>query len=425
MSTREIATSDTIDHDTNQVSQRDEQIRLAFHMLDSPNGVVRHASFTESRFCALFITRDNVQTLLQSTDPRVVQRLARRMLAHLTLNVLSVDIDTLDSLEEQWTGTARCSRSFSLIHTKFFVVATLATYLTRSWHQLRELSIIAVAEDAFELIVEASKLVSGKRRAQRPVAHPVDKPDLTETISHLQEIKPDHSLLAAIRRTIVRLCPSDQAGKLKMNRDDGDLRGIVQYVYSSFKRGVSEPSESFLRVSSRYERLQNNVSENLYLFTENLHVSTWNIVLVTGSGPSTGGRTSSNCAYILGENVDAPTTADLAVAIKKTFENQDVYHTIRDSGSANSWGGSKAWRALWNIENVYGFCRDYELFLAWLDHLGCGTPQRLGAPRDAAGSGEYLLVRNLNPWHDPRLPGVPTAGKVYVLYKSMVLELLY
>ena len=364
MSTREIATSEPINHDTSEGLQQNEQIRSAFHVHDSSRGVVRHASLIESRFHALFITGDNVQTLLQSTDSHVVQRLARRVLAELADDVVSVDIDIMDALEEQWTGTARCSRSFSLMHTKFFMAVTFATYLTPSWDQVRELSIIAVAEDAFDLLVEASGLVAGKGKAQRPIAYSLERGVLTRAISDFQAIRPDHSLLGAIRRTSFRF-RSSTTGELAIKYNDGTLRRTVHYVYSSFKRGVLEPSESFLRVSSCYERLLQNTDDNSpYFISEDLQISAWDIVLVTGGGPSTGARTSSTCAYVLGESVEAPVTADLAVAIKKTLENHDVYHTTRDNGSASFWAGSKAERAPWNIRGVYGFCRKYELFVA-------------------------------------------------------------
>src|SRR4051812_33362232 len=35
---------------------------------DSKHNVVRHATFVESRYCCVFVTRDNVRTMLQSTS---------------------------------------------------------------------------------------------------------------------------------------------------------------------------------------------------------------------------------------------------------------------------------------------------------------------------------------------------------------------
>jgi hypothetical protein len=312
------------------------------------------------------------------------------------------------------------------MHTNFFMAVTFATYLTPSWDQVRELTIIAVAEDAFDLLVEASGLVAGKGKAQRPVAYSLERAVLTREISDFQAIRPDHSLLGAIQRTSFRFRQSSATGELALNYNDGTVRRTVHYVYSSFKRGVLEPSESFLRVSSRHERLLQNTGDNSpYFISEDLQISAWNIVLVTGGGPSTGARTSSTCAYVLGESVEAPVTAGLAVAIKKTLENHDVYHTTRDNGSANFWAGSKAERAPWNIKGVYGFCRNYELFVAWLDHMGCETPERLGAPRDAAGSGRYVLTKEYHPWRDPRLLREGRETETFALYKMLVSELLY
>jgi hypothetical protein len=90
------------------------------------------------------------------------------------------------------------------MHTNFFMAVTFATYLTPSWDQVRELTIIAVAEDAFDLLVEASGLVAGKGKAQRPVAYSLERAVLTREISDFQAIRPDHSLLGAIQRTSFR-----------------------------------------------------------------------------------------------------------------------------------------------------------------------------------------------------------------------------
>ena len=59
------------------------EFKEPFMASDSPAGVVRHATLIEWKHCCVLVTRDNVQTLLQSIQQTKLQRLCRLVLAHM------------------------------------------------------------------------------------------------------------------------------------------------------------------------------------------------------------------------------------------------------------------------------------------------------------------------------------------------------
>ncbi|KAL7917303.1 hypothetical protein ACQKWADRAFT_317430 [Trichoderma austrokoningii] len=129
-------------HQTTQVTGDDGNLssyisaQSPFLALDSPVGVFRHATFVESRYYCLYITRDNVKTFLQSAPQVRVQPLCRLILGHMTQSILT-DPGTLDAIEEKWTGISRSSASSyrPQAQEQFHVVVSYTTYLSTQWHQ--------------------------------------------------------------------------------------------------------------------------------------------------------------------------------------------------------------------------------------------------------------------------------------------------
>ena len=68
--------------------------------LDSAEGVVRHATFVVSRYCAVFVTPENVQTLLQSTRQTRTKQLCRLILGHMS-DSITLDLPILVAMEKQ------------------------------------------------------------------------------------------------------------------------------------------------------------------------------------------------------------------------------------------------------------------------------------------------------------------------------------
>lgn len=68
MCTKDFETSRAPD-DSEDGQGEDLSLHSACHPCDSMPGVVRHADVAENRLCMLFITGDNVETILHSTSP--------------------------------------------------------------------------------------------------------------------------------------------------------------------------------------------------------------------------------------------------------------------------------------------------------------------------------------------------------------------
>lgn len=223
----------------------------AFMTIDSPAGVVRHATLIESKYCCVLVTRDNVQTLLQSIQQTKLQRLCRLVLAHMKGAIL-LPRGALGKMEEQCTGHSWLPTSHQNTETQFHTVISYTTYISPQWHLIRELFAIAIAEDALPDIIIASGLKEGRGNAKIPRVKRMDEATLWNTTKRLQAGSPQQVLFAAIMRKAVKV--GILVGIPTIKDDDGFFRNIVHFIYGSFKRGNLEPQEPFMRVSKRLDQ---------------------------------------------------------------------------------------------------------------------------------------------------------------------------
>jgi hypothetical protein len=236
--------------------------------------------------------------------------------------------EELDKIEQNWTGMTRFSRPHSVTRTKFYTVITIISYMNAWWEQVCELSIIAVAQDAFDSLVSASGLKQGKGKAREPVGTDVDGSLLVATLFHLKSGSIRHNLLAAIKR--IALYISNVVGRrdVDLSVDDATTWELVRYVYTSFKRGRLEPAEPFLRVSKKMETQSINSSdEGPFNLSESLVVSSSGAVLIYGGAHHHGVKRdehSNLCVYLVSESLEAPDGDTLGTIIKETFQDYDV-----------------------------------------------------------------------------------------------------
>lgn len=401
----------------------------AFQELDNSKGIVRHATFIESRFRCLFVTRDNVETLLQSTQGQVTEIFARHILNLLADGCVLLNCTSLNIIEEQWTGQTRISRQYYYLNqTRFYAIAAYASFLLPDWQQVRELTVIAIAQDAFDSLVGASKYKSHRKIAQRPsTKNECDPEAIKVVVTKLRAGNGRHTLLAAVRRVSQTI--DGYGSNVYLKQNDGTSRIIVQYVYSYFKKGQIEPQESFLHVSNCFDQSHlAHSTEEPYDFDEDLNVSPEGCVLIRGQGHSHDAgtaRLSSICVYFTDGPPAVPTRESLGTAIKNTFENYDVYHTsridripnIRQARSIGNEGPR------WNIERSYGLYSTGFDFVDWLVSLGYRPPVRQGSPRGETC--EWLFTRELYPWHKPGYINVNVKMRVFIIYKIVTREIRY
>jgi hypothetical protein len=126
----------------------------------------------------------------------MMEKVSKYIVNHMDKAEL-VSQQTLDAIEEQWTGQSRVSRvpldRVVLYHTAI----TSRTYLSENWHQIRELHVIPVAKNAWEMVHRASKYARNKKPISRGQ---FDEKVLLNAIKKLKACSPRDILLAAVMR---------------------------------------------------------------------------------------------------------------------------------------------------------------------------------------------------------------------------------
>ncbi|KAK0612267.1 hypothetical protein B0T14DRAFT_531878 [Immersiella caudata] len=416
----------------------------SFLALDSPAGVVRHASFVESRYYCLYITADNVETFLKASTQNRVKAICRLILRHLSSAIL-MDSETLEAVEERWTGVSRSAAPSHRPQAReqFHVVMSFTTYLSTQWHQVRELCAIAVAGDAWQVLADAAQFRRNSNRRRPWIYGYHDTAEFMRVVEKLKAGSPGQILHAAIGRTAYQIVESSLSGDcgLKVEVDDGLLRDLVYFIYAWLKRGGAlEPDEPYLRLSRNFDQQhlgEHHVDPYPLIQEDSLQASEDGCVLITATceaGDSAGRREVAElCVYLTeGDPAAAPEPEALAAMLKKALETRDVYHTTRTSARGRAFSSlsqqAKSDRhGLQNIRGTYGVYSHNFGFLALLRNLGGReAPIILGSPRlpDGCGSSQ-LYKRNISPWIDPRYIYKNGPSRMFILYKLFTREILY
>lgn len=394
----------------------------AFQDLDSRYGAVRHAAFMESKFRALIITRDNIQTLLGSIDQGILEAFCRRIIAQIHKKQTRCTSRDLDAFEKEWTGKARIVSPIATMDITFYTLMTVNYYLNVSWGLVRQLSVVALEEDAFDLLLAGSGFKPGGCKAHLPLEMALSGQKSLRNLSSLKRHTAEQNLLAAILRLSISAVVSRihvVAGSAKWQTlkteyepeffrdDEATSRDIVEHVYRFFKKGRYEPDEPFLRLSesncTQITKCKDpGIVSSVLRLDEHLVVSSLGSVLIHAAHPrGADGDRSSLCLYLVNEDFDVPNHSTLASILKTTFENFDVYHTTRDNGRPNL--RVRGTKTPWNIESSYGvhFPHKDIGFGDWLSYLGASSPLRQGSPQGDSLSWN-IFGREYSPWQDSR-----------------------
>ncbi|KAI1358998.1 hypothetical protein F5Y08DRAFT_350089 [Xylaria arbuscula] len=425
-------------------------VQEAFQKFDSKHGFVRHISPIKSRFLSMFVTADTLMTFNSSLPNGDRVSSIRKILKILYSNEPKptlLGMDELNDIEKCWTGQSRVGMSYRFQGIKFYTVHQITYYMSASWEQIRDLTIVSIAENALETLVSLSGLKN--RRLQTPPRQ-VDRNSgcsLIERLRLLQATSAQQILLATISRFAGYI---DVTANLAQSpwpcRKSGDvyLWQLVNNVYKYHTRGELEPDLPFLHISSSHQmqrvNSQSHHSATLNTVQQSLVVSTSGAVLIYGSpsAPQDERKAPDLCAYIVhGSTQTLPNSLDLARIVQSTFEDCDVYHTTRGSGT---WNLRLKWlhrNANWNIKRSYGVFVPIggASFGRWFQWMSIRAPERQGSPRVGQDTAALIFLRNFTPWVDPR-PFHPEGGEealrtytrrrgklLYKLLKTEVVEL--
>lgn len=232
---------------------------------------------------------------------------------------------------------------------------------------VRELHVIAVAQDALQEFQDSRFprcLCDEENCSGREGHHCVKRrPTYRSIVDVVKTIKSNsvaENLFSAISRSAFRLERSP-VGQVCKVRDASGIRDFVNNLYNSFKKGLLEPDEPFLRVSKIFKN-QHSVrpgakSSQVPKFKP-LHASEDGCVLIhSRSNPKDPNRSQSVvCAYFIEPSHAVNGLPDLSGMIKRAFETRGVHHTTQDNGNSTITDATQPDKSStpWNIQNTYG-----------------------------------------------------------------------
>lgn len=335
------------------------------HPLDSLRGAFRYAYIVESEFWALLITGDSANTMLQSfkTDG-TAKKYANKVLKAVAgkFDIMTLTGQTLTRLEHLWTGESEIPANPIISATRFYTNVVFKAGLTADWHQVRQLCCLAIAEDAFDLLVT----ISGRRRIYKPKMFEFEEGPFLETFRSLRSASIDFTLHASINRLALGIRverkfssdpftgpvigpqwePAPGAG----NRD-GPWFGLVQVdnfflvqhvlaeIYHKIKTGRREPSEAFFRRSIALDERSPPDSTKRPYSLRNLEYVSEGVVVVVGECENPKAATSPKvCVYIFAQTPEGSQRRRMIQILEKTESSDWVIHrTLRHAPDKSVW----------------------------------------------------------------------------------------
>jgi hypothetical protein len=230
-----------------------------------PLGIVHSARNIESRFKALYISRDNLGTLLQSfNDPADEIEFIRDLLAIAPVRLEAEDV--VNSIEDIWTGNLRTTPPRPTGGEKNGVYARLrfSYFIDSSWGLVRELTLLAIQEDVIDNLRKISNYTD-KYPPHHSTCHWANGRLLEALQTVLRSNFKDDFKDCLQRRTFALTDWNEPPGfgphhpknhsvlspDWAKNSPSSRAYSIVHAIYGMHCVGRRTPSEPFLRVSSR------------------------------------------------------------------------------------------------------------------------------------------------------------------------------
>ena len=327
--------------------------------LDCSKGCFRHAANIEPRVKGLYISRDTVLTLLQSVD--YLEILANKTLNILpTSNALKLSASDLYDLERLWTGEIGSDTVAGQTET-FHSRIIYRTFLSGDWDQVREITFLAVSDDAIRVLFK----VSGRRFSPAYNNLPPPSGSLSRKVEDLLSASISFNLRAAISRVSMIFHVESRTAKLKSLNDqrivhtsvkelvllntsiDSEKWGKINEIYDTVRevhrrhtaKGMRLTMEPYIRSSSRdEEQTESRPGSDEGPFTAPGELllnaappecnNTGYFVLLTATSDNF--CSSSICLYKLGGPTGLPSVSDLLLQLDKHLRTKQRMHkTLR------------------------------------------------------------------------------------------------
>ena len=197
-----------------------EEVKL-LEALDSPDvaehGCFRHAAYIETRIFGLIISMTDVQSFLESIKgPR---EWCRSMVSAIPAEMMILNAGELCDIERTWMDDQ------AIYHVNdpredFYVRLMYQTYLDANCHQIRELTYLAVSNEALSVLVQRSGF---RRPAEKGYLRP-QAGSMSEKIWILRSASLHFNLRAAISRTSM-IFGFDTSGNTESSRQAHTANG--------------------------------------------------------------------------------------------------------------------------------------------------------------------------------------------------------
>jgi hypothetical protein len=317
-------------------------------------GLVKDARQIQSQLRGLLITPDNLGTILSSFEnPNAATRFVRSILSLFSRRCIALESeDVLDAIEEEWTGNTRIrpTRTGPGSRPKIYIQIRVSFYINTVWEQVREYTYLAATEDARDILMQRADFRGAVRRTRfSPPEY--KKEGLISAINRVRQLSVRGSLIACLRRRtfkidlgkIPTLSGSQETGEdrpvFKQDKAKNSpgvlMQGIVHAIYEKHRIGNREPSEPFLRASTRIDSKDRPLwkdwedGDTLPRVGED---SSYAKIVVYSDIPDAKylpkGSGKRYCIYILDGRVEEVDKASICSALKWTW-HEGVYSTVR------------------------------------------------------------------------------------------------
>lgn len=368
--------------------------------IQMPLGIVHSARNIESRFRALYISRDNLGTLLHSfNDPTDEIEFSRNLLTITPFRLEAEDV--VNSIEDIWTGNPRTTppRPAGGKKNQVYAQLRLSYFIDSSWGLVRELTLLAIEEDVVDNLRKISNCIE-RYPPHRPACYWPKSRLIAAMQTVLRSNFQDDFKDCLQRRTFAFTNLNEPPGfgphhpknhsvlSPDWAKDGPSSRAysIVHAIYGMHCVGRRTPSEPFLRISSRshlHSRTRVSNSGEDFLITK----SGWEMSLLYSPVPDSAklreGNKQTLCLYVLPRsnktgNEQQPAMQEIACGLAQFLIHRRVVRSYRG-------GESPPTDSPWKDNDLrYSF---------WLD---MGTP-RLGVKHEELISSIITWIRDLRP----------------------------
>jgi hypothetical protein len=386
--------------------EQDNEAPQSLLALDSEYGWIRHASIIQTLLLGLYITKDSLEDLLQSfPTPLNAEMFARDVLQAMKKSSRT-NADALDALEVKWTGNYRPREESGEPQAIFYVTFALTAYMSPLWDQVRELSYLAVAEDAVGPLLGHANLAQAFRIL--PEEHPVIEQRVIESFcERVQSASLIDNLHATIccasltgNTTADFIVPEWEVRSIlgagfTFNSDNaGRIHNIVAKVYSLVKIGRREPSEPFLRISKRHDK-QTQEAASSFRWTLSQYQPTFGdgVVLIDFSANASRPKIPIYCFHIVNGPSDVLDTWSVVEMLQKALGEGSIYQ-VRRRDLKPATTRSPRWHnfEVSKLDEGRHYRVECQKWLAHLTHIAERTTQ----PRISSAVQAYEDVTNMS-----------------------------